>query len=137
MRPITMAPESSPVDHIKANAALVATMAHDLLGTDTKFDEAAVRWLDGFIQRQHERGKPELHEGLMNTLGSFLGECVIRTYGGAWAHLDGSWGVQFDERNAVFPFAKVLEQLQDGAGDSVLSFFTVIPLVFKGTTPHM
>jgi hypothetical protein len=115
---------------------MVATMAREQIGEDTKFDEAAVRWLDGFIQRQHERGKPEIHEGLMNTLGSFLGECVIRTYGGAWANVDGSWGVQFDEKNAVFPFAKVLKQLKNGAAESVLSFFTVIPRAFKGKLPR-
>jgi hypothetical protein len=129
-------PDAPPVDHIRANAALVATMAREHLGTDTTFDEAAVRWLDGFIQRQHERGNPENHPGLVNTLGSFLGECVIRTYGGAWAHLDGSWGVKFDEENAVFPFAKVLKQLTNGAGDSVLSFFTVIPRVFNVKSPR-
>jgi hypothetical protein len=131
-----MSPDSSPVDLIRANAALVATMAREHLGTDTQFDEAAVRWLDGFIQRQHERGDPENHPGLTNTLGSFLGECVIRTYGGAWALLDGSWGVKFDEKNAVFPFAKVLKHLRSGAGDSVLSFFTVIPRVFKVKSPR-
>jgi hypothetical protein len=60
---------------------------------------------------------------------------VIRTFGGTWAHLDGSWGVQLDAKNAVFPFAKVLKQLENGAGDSVLSFFTVIPRVFKGKLP--
>jgi hypothetical protein len=47
------------------------------------------------------------------------------------ATVDGSWCVRFDEKNAVFPFAKVAKQLENGSVDSVLSFFTIIPIVFR------
>src|SRR5436853_269366 len=83
------------------------------------YDEAGVRWLDGYVQRQHENGDPANREGLVNTLGSYLGECVIRTFGGEWAQDDGSWCVRFNDRNAVFPFAKVRKQLESGSADSV------------------
>jgi hypothetical protein len=39
--------------------------------------------------------------------------------------------VRFDAKNAAFPFAKVAKQLENGSADSVLSFFTAIPMVFR------
>ncbi len=126
-----MADNLSMVDRIRANAQLVLTVARDQLDTEVGFDEAGVRWLDGYIQRQHEQGNPANREGLASTLGSYLGECIIESYGGAWAEVDGSWCVRFDERNAACPFAKVGKQLEYGAEDSVLSFFTLIPVLFR------
>lgn len=73
-------------------------------------------------------------EDLVQLIGSYLGECIIRSYGGVWReHDDGTWGVFFDESNAAFPFSKVRKQLEDGVerGDSILSFFEVIPKIFR------
>ena len=48
----------------------------------------------------------------------------------------------FDDSNAVFPFAKVSKQFQNGrdGGDSIFSFFEVISPVFRkgigGATPQ-
>ncbi|WP_437281108.1 hypothetical protein WME90_11290 [Sorangium sp. So ce375] len=125
-----MSDDKSVLMKIRANAALVLKVARDELGQDVDYDLAGVSWLDGFIQRQHEQGREEQRDGLVSTLGSYLGECVVQTFGGEWAEKDGSWCVRFDDRNAVFPFAKVAKHLESGAGDSVLSFFTLIPVVF-------
>jgi hypothetical protein len=119
-------------DRIRANAERVVSVARKKLGTDVGYDAAGVEWLDGYIQRQHEQGNPDNRAGLVSTLGSYLGECIIRSFGGEWAEVDGSWCVQFDDRNAAYPFAKVGKQLEHGAEDSVLSFFTAIPVLFKG-----
>jgi hypothetical protein len=121
----------SAIAAIRANAELVVSIARDRLGQELNFDEPGVRWLDGYIQRQHEAGDSTSRDGLVNTLGSFLGECIIRCFGGEWANIDGSWCVRFDAKNAVFPFAKVAKQLESGSSDTVLSFFTVIPIVFR------
>lgn len=119
------------VERIRANAELVASVAAKQLGKGVGYDEAGVRWLDGYIQRQHEQGDRANQDGLVNTLGSFLGECIVRTFGGEWAEVDGSWCVRFDDRNAAYPFAKVAKHLEHGAEDSVLSFFTAIPVLFR------
>lgn len=75
---------------------------------------------------------PQGEESIVTTLGSFLGECIIRSFGGEWSMCDGAWCVRLDEKNAVFPFAKVAKQLENGPGDSVFSFFSVIPILFPG-----
>jgi hypothetical protein len=121
----------SAIAAIRANADLVVSIARDRLGQELSFDEEAERWLDGYIQRQHEGGDPASRDGLINTFGSLLGECIIRSYGGEWACVDGSWCLRCDEKNAVFPFAKVAKQLENGSADAVLGFFTIIPIVFR------
>jgi hypothetical protein len=122
---------NSVIEAIKANAALVVSIARDRLGHELRFDEQGVRWLDGYIQRQHEAGDAKSRDGLVKTLGSFLGECVVGSFGGEWACVDDVWCVRFDEKNAVFPFAKVAKQLENGSADSVLSFFTIMPIMFQ------
>jgi hypothetical protein len=132
LAPAPLSTPESMLDRIRANAALVISLASKELGQDVGFDEAGVRWLDGFIQRQHDHGDPAIRTGLTQTLGSYLGECVLQCFGGSWAEdADGRLGVRFSEGNYAFPFAKVEKQLSNGAEDSVLSFFRAIPLVFK------
>src|SRR5262245_56819965 len=126
-----MADDLSMVERIRANAELVVSVAAKQLGEAVSYDEVGVRWLDGYIKRQHEQGDPANRDGLVSTLGSFLGECIVRTFGGEWAEVDGSWCVRFDDRNAAYPFAKVAKHLEQGAEESVLSFFTIIPVVFR------
>ena len=125
-----MSDEMSMVEKIRANAEFVIATAEEQLDEEVGYDEYGVQWLDGYIQRQHEHGDPKIREGLVSTLGSYLGECIIQSFGGEWANLDGRWGVRFDARNAAFPFAKVKKHLENGAGDSVLSFFKTIPVLF-------
>lgn len=119
------------VERIRANAELVISVAAKQLGQTISFDEAGVRWLDGYIQCQHEQGNLGNREGLVSTLGSFLGECVVHRFGGQWAEVDGSWCVRFDDRSTAYPFAKVAKQLEYGAEDSILSFFAAIPVLFR------
>ena len=127
-----MSDEMSMIEKLKANAELVVSIAEEQLDVEVGYDEAGVQWLDGYIQRQHEQGDPKNRRGLVSTLGSYLGECIIQSFGGEWANEDGTWCIRFDDRNAAYPFAKVAKHLEGGKGDSVLLFFTAIPLLFPG-----
>ena len=123
--------DSAVLARIRANAELVVTVAHNELGKDITYDQAGVEWLDGYIQRQHEQGDPTLRPKLVQTLGSFLGECIVRSLGGHWDRDGGTWAIRFDKRNAAFPFAKVQKHLDNGGGDSVLGFYQSIRVIFK------
>ena len=119
------------IDQIRHNAELVQSVARNQLNVNVSFDKIAVEWLDGYVIRQHEQGNPDNLEGLISTLGSFFGECIVQTYGGYWFEGEHGWCVRFNEKNAVFPFAKIEKQLRNGSEDSVLSMFETIPIVFK------
>jgi hypothetical protein len=111
--------------------SLIATVSQTL-GVQLAFDSNSLQMAGWYI----ERIRPGIDEsgihGLSKTIGAFLGECVIANYGGSWRESnDGNWGVFFDDRNVVFPFAKVYKQLAKGEGDSIFGMYDVIPVVFN------
>ena len=64
--------------------------------------------------------------------GSFLGEALVRQHGGRWVEDGHGWGVELRPGAVAFPFAKARKHLEDGPEDSVLSFYTVFPLLAAG-----
>jgi hypothetical protein len=120
-------------EKLRANAELVVEHLREASGIEGfGYNAESVAWLDGFIERQ--RARPEFDEAaadrLSNTLGSYLGECVVRCYGGEWERQEGSWAVDFGGGNSAFPFNKVRKHLVNGSGDSVRSWFETIPVIF-------
>ena len=120
-------------EQIKELAQKLIDTCSEKLGVQLSYDRASVEWLDGYI----ERIRPHLDEssigGVANSIGAFLGECIIANYGGQWRESEGTWGVFFserDDRSAAFPLNKVRKQLLNGSEDSILSFYDVIPVVF-------
>ena len=98
-----------------------------------KYNAESVKFLEGFIERNKATFEKEDAKGLINSLGAFLGQCIIENYGGQW-QLDnetGSVAIVFDNKNKAFPFAKLSKQFENGLEDSIYSFYTVIPTVFK------
>lgn len=126
-RTAAMTEDLSPLEMIRANADMVLAVARDEFGQDVGYDEAGVRWLNGYIQALVDQGGVEASEDLCDRLGSFLGTCIIETYGGNWRDTEYGWAVVVKDDFAVFPFNKTLKHLTDGEGDSVLGLFTSIP----------
>ncbi|HTS12918.1 MAG TPA: hypothetical protein VMH00_12430 [Candidatus Limnocylindrales bacterium] len=117
----------------KAHAALAKFGEMSRMRAKFGYNRETVAWLEGFIERQRRRediAEQEV-EDLIQLVGSFLGECLISKYGGAWRLHEGSWAVFFSDSNAAFPFSKVRKQFEHGIddGESILGFFDVIPLV--------
>ena len=67
-------------------------------------------------------------DGLVNTLGSFLGECIIENFGGSWQEDEYGLIVKFNKKNGVYPFSKIRKQFENGLEDSIFSFYTSIRL---------
>jgi hypothetical protein len=125
---------------IQANAQLAVEQLSAASGLESfGFDAPSVEWLEGYIERQRANNpKPDFIKSLSSVLGCFLGECIIRTYGGHWTD-DEQYGlcVAFNEENAAFPLAKVRKQFDNGVdgGDGIYSFFTTIPVLFHLQRP--
>jgi hypothetical protein len=96
------------------------------------YNRESVAWLEGFIERERSRRDPRegVPQGLVNTFGSFLGECIVQATGGAWAwsEAQGDWSVEFPNGSGAFPFNKVWKQFENGleGGDSILGFYDVV-----------
>lgn len=94
----------------------------------TSFDELAVRRLTEFIGRERACINYEARAGVVNALGCFWGEYIIRSFGGHW-HRDASGliGVQIAGCTFVNPFSYVERQLVHGADESVMVLFRSVP----------
>lgn len=120
-------------DKIKTNAELVIKQLGPLSGFEFGYTAESVSWVDQFIEHQRHRSGVDENtiDRLADMLGSFLGECIIRFFGGHWQNINGEWSVYFDNGNVVFPFSKVKKQFINGREDSIESFFEVIPMMVK------
>ena len=122
-------------EDIRDNAELVVQQLRPLSGIDFGYTKESVEWLEAYIERLRESGEFENVETktkLTSVFGSFLGECLVRCYGGKWKfHEAGAWCVAFKNGQMAFPFAKVAKQLDNGLGDSIASFFNVIPIILE------
>jgi hypothetical protein len=124
-------PETSKA--IEKNIELVQTrlLAEQSIAPDAWAE--AVAYLDGFIDRYRDGSDKTDFGALPSVIGSYLGEALVRTYGGQWIEQDGRPGVKLESGITAFPFAKAAKQFEDGEGDSINSFFTVIPALEKGS----
>ncbi|MDO9382974.1 MAG: hypothetical protein Q7T86_08935 [Hyphomicrobiaceae bacterium] len=112
---------------LRANSELAITTFKDRSGIDFGFDRDSVAWLEGFIDRQRTV-EPSPSPMITAVLGSHLGHSIIAAAGGTWARDEvGQVGVQFDNGDWCYPFAKVAKQIESGAGvgDGILSFYDV------------
>ena len=110
---------------IRSNADLVIEQLDQTSDISFGTDAASVEWLEGFIERQRIRQNTDV-EGLVATLGSYLGEAVIAATGGEWDESDElGLSVLFPNGDRCFPFNKVRKQFEQGveAGESVSSFY--------------
>ena len=97
------------------------------------YDLHSVKFIEEFIERQRNNFDSEQRKGLINSIGSFVGQCIIINYGGHWQVDQDTQtiSIALDDKNKIFPFAKTAKQFENGLEDSVYSFYTIIPTVFK------
>lgn len=92
------------------------------------YNAAAVEELARFIEAQRPTLPATEREGFVTALGCFLGECLVRAYRAEWAAgRDGSTGIGLAGRLFFNPFYLVNQQLANGLGDSVATFFGSVP----------
>jgi hypothetical protein len=117
------------LEMIRANAAFAIKELGALSEIDFGLDAASVAWTEGFIERQRAALRAEGTDGIVNVLGSYLGEAIIAAVPGASWEVDanGTPGILFPTGDMAFPFGKVAKQFADGleSGESILSFYNI------------
>jgi hypothetical protein len=127
-----------PEETIRSNAQLVIDTfrSRSDLGERFGYNRESVAWVERFIEGERLRSdlSTDALTKLIQIIASYLGECVIHNYGGEWRYSEGTWGVFFDDLNAVFPFNTVQKQFEHGidGGKSIVTFFDLIgPIVLR------
>ncbi len=94
------------------------------------YDEKSVAWLDDYIAGIRATLSVDIRDNLIDVLGSFsvsASGIATAAFGGRRREGGPSHSTT---TNAVFPFDKISKHLDD-EGESILSLYTSIPLVFK------
>lgn len=121
--------EKTSEENLRLNAEMVIEYLSEQAGFDLGFNEQSVEWINGFIERRRKIGLPS--RNLLYELGSFLGECMCRELGGEWKmQSNGQLAVEFSNGNAAFPFNKVQKHFDNGAEDSIYSFYQSTAVIF-------
>lgn len=90
--------------------------------------EIGLQQVEKFLESKSEHEQTEY----ILKVGSYLGECIIKSYGGEWVeHEPGIWGIKLSENNLVFPIGKVRKFVNDPTGESFSSMYEIIPVVFE------
>lgn len=126
-------PPPETLDAIRGNVEVVKTVLAKKLDVKLDLDAESIKWLAGYINRNRESFNKETKERLIDILGSFLGEAIIKNYGGQWAINEGALGVHLKGKSFAFPFAKVSKQMYNGPEDSIYSFYRIVPMVMDGS----
>lgn len=117
-------------DQIRANADLVITKLGPLSDIDFGLNRESVVWVADFIelQRQQDDINTETIDDLIEILGSFLGECIVANYAGAWHEANDLWGVKIKNGAIAYPFNKVRKQFDQGieGGESIVDLYDVL-----------
>lgn len=100
------------------------------------FDRDSLAWVEDYIESNRGTFSEREVEAFIGLVGLYLGECVRQKYGGHWDQKDGKWGIFFDNNAVAFPFAKAHKFVKEGlaGGQSITSFFEVLPVVLKRKT---
>lgn len=90
--------------------------------------EAGLQEVEKYLESKPEAAQQQY----VPKVGAYLGECIIRSYGGQWVEQQPDvWAVKLSDNNLVFPFGKVQKFVTDPSGDSFSSLYGIIPIVFK------
>lgn len=134
--------DSDLQSEMSAAANSAVQHAKKLWSTDLDFSPQSIEDVELILARMYEtiphraiekllRKKPS--EEQMATIavsyGAYLGEVIRREFGGTWQTQDVSGqpalALVFDEKNMIFPPAKIWKRLNNGAEDNVWSFYRV------------
>jgi hypothetical protein len=126
-----MSGEKSLQETHRANAAEFAKAAKDQYGIELQCDRAGAEWLDSFIHSRSTTLNPSTQAGLIKLLGSFLGECITREYGGQWIVDNGRHCVRLGADGLVDPFWMVESSLKYRSTYDVSVLFAAIPEIAR------
>ena len=121
-------PEDATMKSIRQNVEYVRTQFSEQVGVTLDLNSESIERIDGYINRYGVKLYAlKKGDGIVDLFGSFLGETIIKVYGGEWRLNKDKLGIRFDNNSWAFPFAKTYKHFENGPEDSMYSFFKIVP----------
>lgn len=111
---------------IKHVADIQVKSAKEIFDLDFDYSEASANTLDEMITRGWNGVVPTMLEQMVQGIGAYLGEVLVRSLGGVWKEEQGRWVVRITLSDGSYGdanvFAKVEKRFVNGMEDS-LSYY--------------
>jgi len=117
------APEPEMLEAIRENVVRLKEIASREMGVSLELAEESIKWIDGYIDRIRDEVDEGTKDTMIDMLGAFLGETIIRNHGGKWEFSDGVLGVRLEGGLFASPFSKVAKQMREGPEHSIHGFY--------------
>jgi hypothetical protein len=92
----------------------------------------ALSWLEAYIVEQRTNATNVQKRWMVEAIGSYFGECLVRAYGGVWDEKRQELAIRMvDGKLNAFPLIKVAKFLSAGESESFVRLFLVIPSMKK------
>ena len=100
------------------------------------YDASGIGLLDQLIEEQRSQGVPAT-DAFVEGIGAFVGEVLVRQFGGEWIWHKERFCVLLDSKSGVFPLDKVARQWANGraGGDSVLGTYESVRRLQQAQKP--
>ena len=82
---------------------LLETIVMSTMGQESNFDHGTISFLDTVVVSFGEN----LNDAMKRSIGAYLGESLIRTYGGKWVKTQYGIGVEINDSLLAFPFERI------------------------------
>lgn len=93
---------------------------------------AALSWLEAYIVEQRTNATNAHKRWMVEAIGSYFGESLVRAYGGVWDEKRQELAIRMvDGKLNAFPLIKVAKFLSAGESESFVRLFGVIPEMKK------
>lgn len=118
------------IEAIRQNTQIVIETLQDN-DAPLDFGIGSLKWLENYIEPRRSALTEHEKDNLVATVGSFLGECLCRSYEGEWVEMDGRLGVRVRGGSTAFPFSRVTKFMNKAPFDSFVSLYRAIPAIIE------
>ncbi len=118
--------QSELAEEIAANSDLVRSRFGQLAKVDLACNAEGICWLSTYIDEKHNTWSPDTINNLVDTLGSYFGECLRKEFGGQWYKTDGHVELRINVDQSCYPFELLRKHIENSPADSILDSFDSI-----------
>ena len=99
-------------------------------------DERSIECLCDFIELELFRNQlsDENRAAWISLIGAFLGQTIIKVYGGQWID-ESNLSVELKDGTICYPISQVIKQLENGKQDSIHYYFNFISEILEKKLP--
>ena len=127
---------SELLSQINQLEARTIVLFEEKFGITLSNNEKSVECLCDFMELELFRNQltKENRNAWISLIGAFLGQTIIKVYGGQWID-ESNLSIELTDKTICYPIDKVVKQLENGKEDSIYYYLTFISEILEKKLP--